>query len=66
MALDRVDLRDEVSLAAPVSSEWLVVARRRDDLGALAADPRWAPAGADRASIWTDDFSNILGVLQWQ
>ncbi len=45
-------------------SRWVVVARTRDDLGALARDARWAPsARAADAPLWTDDFSNIISVL---
>ena len=37
--------------------------RRASDLGALASDPRWtAPAAA--GAVWTDDFTNIISVLE--
>jgi hypothetical protein len=46
-------------------SEWMVLARTRADLGALADDPRWkAPDVAPATPLWTDDFSNILSVLR--
>lgn len=46
-------------------SEWMVLARSRADLGALAGDPRWkAPSIAADTPLWTDDFSNILSVLR--
>ena len=46
-------------------SEWMVIARDRADLGALAADSRWkAPAVAATTPLWSDDFSNILSVLR--
>jgi len=46
-------------------SEWMVIARDRADLGALAGDPRWKPpAVAATTPLWTDDFSNILSVLR--
>lgn len=46
-------------------SHWMVLARSFEDLGALAHDARWTPppAGAGEP-LWTDDFSNILDVLQ--
>ena len=46
-------------------SEWMVIARDRADLGALATDPRWSPPVVAAATpLWTDDFSNILTVLR--
>jgi hypothetical protein len=46
-------------------SEWMVIARDRADLGALAADARWQPpVVAATTPLWTDDFSNILSVLR--
>jgi hypothetical protein len=46
-------------------SHWIVMARRREDLGSLMADPRWKPLVASTAGpTWTDDFSNIVGVLK--
>jgi spermidine synthase len=48
------------------ASNWVVVARRRGDLGALVDSSSWEPlAGRSRAQIWTDDFSNILSVIDW-
>jgi spermidine synthase len=47
------------------ASHWIVMARAPEDLGAIARDPAWTapPAGAGEP-LWTDDFSNILTVLQ--
>jgi hypothetical protein len=46
-------------------SEWMVIARTRADLGALATDPRWKPPViAPDTPLWTDDFSNILSVIR--
>jgi hypothetical protein len=46
-------------------SEWMVLARDRASLGALAQDPRWsAPVVRTSTPLWTDDFSNILSVLR--
>lgn len=49
------------------ASTWAVMARRSADLGKMAQDPRWKPlAGRSVAELWTDDFSNILSVFNWQ
>jgi len=46
------------------SSDWMVMARNESDLGSLATDPRWStPAIPASTPSWTDDFSNILSVL---
>jgi hypothetical protein len=45
-------------------SHWIVMARSRSDLGKLVDDLRWAPLVAPASTpLWTDDFSNILSVL---
>ena len=59
---DRVP--DDESANGKTSSDWLVMGRRAEDLGALATDAKWAPAATNpRVALWTDDFSNILAVL---
>lgn len=48
------------------SSDWVALAARQEDLGALVTDPRWqtlAPRGARKP--WTDDYSNVFGVIKW-
>jgi spermidine synthase len=45
-------------------SRWLVIGRNSWALAALESDARWKPVRASSRS-WTDDFSNILDVLQW-
>jgi hypothetical protein len=50
-------------------SMWAVMARNREALGALADDPGWSHKPSGRPTwggahhLWTDDFSNVLGVL---
>ena len=49
-----------------VPSTWVAMARSKDDLGALTADPRWAVLESDRGSrVWTDDYSSLLTVFTW-
>jgi len=51
----------------PVSrsdSIWVPMARQSDDLGPIAADPRWRAIDIPPSTpLWTDDFSNILSAL---
>jgi hypothetical protein len=61
--------RDQKRTAAwpadKTGSEWVVLAREPEDLGALSGDSGWtAPAVAPTTPLWTDDFSNILSVLK--
>jgi SAM-dependent methyltransferase len=47
------------------TSEWVVAARDPSLLAAFAADSRWrAIDSVDRRVLWTDDFSDILGVIR--
>ena len=46
-------------------SEWVVVARNESDLGQLARSaPRWIPISGAGVRLWTDDYTNVLGVLE--
>jgi len=57
--------RDKSWPADKTASHWVAMARTIDDLGTLACDPAWtSPPMAATAPLWTDDFSNILDVLE--
>ncbi len=48
-----------------LSSEWMALAARPDDLGGLANDARWrAPRVDETTPLWTDDYSSLFGVLR--
>jgi hypothetical protein len=48
-------------------SDWVVLTRRREDLGKLADDKRWEPIEIDpKVGVWTDDYSNLLSVFLWK
>jgi hypothetical protein len=48
-------------------SDWVVLAHRREDLGQLADDERWKAIETNpKVGIWTDDYSNLLGVFMWK
>jgi hypothetical protein len=52
--------------AGKVASRWVVMARTRADFGALADNPQWhIPAGREGVGEWTDDYSNLPGVILW-
>jgi hypothetical protein len=49
------------------ASEWTVLAKNRQALGNLTEDGRWTPLKVNPAiGVWTDDFSNLLGVFEWK
>jgi predicted methyltransferase len=58
------DEKVDGDLAYP--SEWVALARQRDDLGALTTDSRWVPLPS-RVGYrpWTDDYSNVFSVIKW-
>lgn len=48
------------------ASDWVVIARRQQDLAFLDEDTRWEPlAAAPGARPWSDDFSNIVSAIKW-
>ena len=65
-ALERFD--DERTAAGHVgkrSSNWMVMARDPQSLGALVSNPNWkAPLVTATTPLWTDDFTNIWSVFK--
>jgi hypothetical protein len=46
--------------------DWVVLARRKEDLGALVTDKRWHPLVTHPGDDpWTDDYSNVFSVIKW-
>jgi hypothetical protein len=45
-------------------ARWAIVARTPRDLGAIADDSRWRSLDELDGPVWTDDYSNVLSVLQ--
>lgn len=64
VAMSKSNMHPKDKLAMP--SLWVVMARDTKDFGGLASDDKeWKGlAGAHPVSVWTDNFSNILGTLQ--
>jgi hypothetical protein len=49
------------------ASEWVVMARAKADLGELGTDAHWAPLEAPSGThVWTDDYSNLIRIIQWK
>jgi hypothetical protein len=50
-----------------MAAHWVVLARRQADLAALARRPGWRPlTGQRRATVWTDDYTDLLSLLRWR
>jgi hypothetical protein len=48
-------------------SRWIVMAKRPATLGALVQLDDWDPLPPGPAGrVWTDDYSDVLGVLKWK
>jgi spermidine synthase len=48
-------------------SVWVVLARRATDFATLARTPGWTPlAPKADVRVWTDDYSDVLGVFNWR
>ncbi len=46
-------------------SAWVVLAKRRESFGEIATDRRWRRiAASSERRTWTDDYSNVFGVLR--
>jgi spermidine synthase len=60
----QIDAGDFAVAPGLVPSQWMLMARNASDLGPLANHPRWtSPSIPQSTPLWTDDFSNILSVL---
>jgi hypothetical protein len=68
VSLVRLDtgISDQEADLGKSGSHWAVVARRSEDVGAIARDKRWKTAKT-RPDIptWTDDYSSLLDALEW-
>jgi hypothetical protein len=61
------ELHVAARLGSDLSSTWVVLAERARNLGDLRENSRWEDVPTDPSQgPWTDDFSNIVGVIRWQ
>lgn len=60
------NLKEEEGKKGKSASLWIVMARKKDYLGSIVSDKRWKmPIQTKYKDIWTDDFSNIVSVINW-
>jgi hypothetical protein len=59
------DVPPERAAEAMRPSTWVVLARDEKDIGQIAsAAPRWVRLSGAGIRLWTDDYTNVLGVLE--
>jgi spermidine synthase len=46
-------------------SRWALLVHAEEDLGPIAADGRWHDCVPDGARTWTDDYSDLLGAMDF-
>ncbi len=55
------DIDPEERADGKLSSSWVVLAARLEDLGPIADDPRWQPVpSGPETALWTDDYSDLI------
>ncbi len=57
---------DSESIGAKSSSDYVVMARRLEDLGTLPSMPTWKRLAGDPRRAWTDHFTNIAALIRWR
>jgi hypothetical protein len=59
------DVPPERAAEAMRPSTWVIVAHDEKDIGQIAhAAPRWVRLSGAGIRLWTDDYTNVLGVLE--
>jgi hypothetical protein len=62
-ASDNVREGPEDLMLSKYPSDWVIMARTREDLGSMLADERFVAAPTTAGRPWTDDYSNIVGAM---
>jgi hypothetical protein len=64
--LNETEIPPNELIQGRMASHWVVLARQGGDLSRLAVRPGWRPlAGPREAALWTDDYSDLPGLLRW-
>jgi len=56
---------NDESIYGKTGSDYVVAARAIEHLNSLPDDESWYPVDADGVAPWTDDYSNLLGIVRW-
>jgi spermidine synthase len=63
---DEGEMTPQESEQGRAASHWVVVGRRREDFGPLGRVAHWLPLEHPAGLVWSDDFSNLLGIVRWK
>lgn len=55
--------QDDIPDLIDASMDMLMIARKKQDFGAMAEDPRWKLLEGDGGQLWTDEHSSVLSAL---
>lgn len=57
---------EELAIRSEMSaSRWVLVGRSRRDLDTMMANGKWVSLDDTKGPVWTDDYSNVVGVMRW-
>ncbi|MFN7985767.1 MAG: fused MFS/spermidine synthase, partial [Vicinamibacterales bacterium] len=57
---------EELEISSEISAaRWVLVARSSSDREAMMSSGKWVSLDDTKASVWTDDYSNVVGVMRW-
>ena len=66
LSRDDLDVSPAEMGAGKSPSQWVVLAREGAAMRSLREDDRWRACSVAGGQVWTDDFSNVLGVMRWR
>lgn len=56
----------ELEISSEISAaRWVLIARDSSDREAMMRSGKWVSLDDTHASVWTDDYSNVVGVMRW-
>ncbi len=61
-----VPTSEQLSMSGEISlSRWVLIARNERDFGTLPNSGNWHALDDETGPVWTDDYSNVVGVMRW-
>lgn len=61
-----VPTSEQLAVSSEISlSRWVLMARNERDFGSLPNSGQWHTLDDETGPVWTDDYSNVVGVMRW-
>lgn len=61
-----VPTSEQLAVSSEISlSRWVLIARSERDFGTLPNSGNWHTLDDETGPVWTDDYSNVVGVMRW-